>query len=294
LAGYNKDMSVKKGLGKGFDSLVPVGVDVSGVAAPVNEKIHHLSIDIVKPKSNQPRQQFNEQLLRQLAQSIKEQGILQPIIVTRIEHNSYSIVAGERRWRAAQLAGLDVIPAIIKQVDELKHLELALLENIQRTDLNAIETAVSINRLHKEFQQSYEDIASRLGKAYTTVVNTSRLLQLPENMQQAIISGEISEGHGRSLLALTRSPELQALLFSRIKSHKMSVRQAEEFVVKARQSGHKGSPAKPVKTTSDVEEKLAAKFGVSVKVTKNKNKGKIILNYTTARQYQDLINKLNG
>lgn len=285
-------MSTKKGLGKGFDSLVPTGVNLGSVTLPKNEKIHHLAVDIVKPKSNQPRQNFDEQLLKQLAQSIKEQGILQPIIVTEVEHNSYSIIAGERRWRAAQLAGLNVVPAIIKQVDELEHLELALLENVQRSDLNAIETANSISRLHKEFQQSYEQIAARLGKAYTTVVNATRLLQLPQPMQQAIASGKITEGHGRALLALSSQPKAQQKLFNDIVSKKLSVRQAEELAVKAKGKSLKNTTATAKST--EVEELISKNLGVKVKVGKSKNKGSITLSYTNATQYQSLINKLKS
>jgi ParB family chromosome partitioning protein len=287
-------MAIKKGLGRGFDSLVPGGTNLEAVITPKNEKIHNLAIDIVKPKSNQPRRNFDEQLLQQLAQSIKEQGILQPIVVTETEHNIYSIIAGERRWRAANLAGLNTIPAIIKKVDELQHLELALLENVQRSDLNAIETALTINRLHNEFQQSYEQIAIRLGKAYTTVVNTSRLLSLPKNIQESIASGNISEGHGRALLSLTSQPTAQLKLYNLIISNKLSVRQAEEHASKLKNKKNGKDTKKVTTVLSSLEQSLSTKFGVQVKVSKSTKKGTIILKYSSNKDYQTIINKLKS
>lgn len=287
-------MSAKKGLGKGLDSLIPVGASVDVVTTAKNEKVHNLAVDIVKPRANQPRQSFDDKLLNQLAKSIEEQGILQPIVVTEVEQNVYSIVAGERRWRAAQLAGLEHVPAIIKQVDELEHLQLALLENVQRADLNALETAIAIDRLHKEHQQSYEDIAVQLGKAYTTVVNLVRLLQLPEEAKQALVDGTISEGHGRALLSLAKYGDVQQKLFKEIISKKLSVRQAEAFAVEYKNS-LKINATKPkvqeVKT-EDVSKVLSAKFGVNVKVSRSKTKGKITITYKTKKEYENLLNKL--
>lgn len=287
-------MSVKKGLGRGFDSLVPQGTSVDSVVTPKNDKIHHLAIDVVRPKSDQPRQHFDEQLLSQLALSIQEQGILQPIVVTELEHNLYSIVAGERRWRAAQLAGLEHIPAIIKQVDELQHLELALLENVQRSDLNAIETAKTIQRLHHEYQQSYEDIAKRLGKAYTTVVNAVRLLQLPDAMQQALMRGDITEGHGRALLSLAKHPNAQAVLFTAITSKKLSVRQAEALAANAKLDAEKVKKQSGTSTQSvtELSKALTNHLGVSVMVPKSQKKGKITINYTSEEEFDRIIRYL--
>ena len=287
-------MAIKKGLGKGFDSLVPVGTNLDSTITPASEKIHNLAIDIVKPKKNQPRRNFDEQLLYQLAQSIKEQGILQPIVVTENEHNIYTIIAGERRWRAANLAGLNTIPSIIKKVDELQHLELALLENVQRSDLNAIETALTINRLHNEFQQSYEQIAIRLGKAYTTVVNTSRLLSLPKLMQESIASGAISEGHGRALLSLSNQPKAQLKLFNLILSHKLSVRQAEEQAGKLKTNKLSKNKSDVNSVSTGLEQTLSKKLGLQVKVSKSTNKGSIVLKYNSNKSYQAIINKLQS
>jgi ParB family chromosome partitioning protein len=287
----------KKGLGKGFDSLIPNATTIDSVTTPVSEKIHSLAIDVVLPKSGQPRQVFNDSELQQLAISIEEQGVLQPIIVTEVEHNLYSIIAGERRWRASKIAGRTHIPAIIKKVNELEHLELALLENVQRSDLNAIETAKSIERLHNEFGQSYEDIALRLGKGYTTIVNAVRLLQLPKDIQESLMSGEISEGHGRALLALAKHPNAQRLLFKDIVTKKLSVRQAEAFAAVAKSNAEQG---RNIKTTNikthkqnKISETLSKNLGVKVDVPNSKSKGKITINYTSPAEYEKILKILN-
>ena len=280
-------MSQHKGLGRGFDMLVPTGASVDQVTTPTQDKVHHLAVDIVQPKSNQPRQTFNQQLLEQLAQSIREQGILQPIIVVEVEHNKYAIIAGERRWRAAQLAGLNKVPAIIRAVDELEHLELSLLENVQRQDLNPMETAQTIHRLHHEFEQSYEDIAKRLGKAYTTVVNAIRLLQLPKHMQESIMSGQITEGHARALLALTKDPVSQEALFQKIRQQHLSVRQAEAFV-----QAHKNneSTTKADKSPKAIKhDDLSKKYKLPVRVKKSAKGGTITFSANTKKKLDKLI-----
>ena len=288
---------MKKGLGRGFDSLVPQGTNVDGVLTPKTEKIHQLAIDIVRPKPNQPRQYFDEQLLDQLAISIKEQGVLQPIVVAEVEHNLYSIIAGERRWRAAQLAGLNTIPAIIKEVDALQHLELSLLENIQRSDLNAIETANTIQRLHNEYHQTYESIALHLGKAYTTVINAVRLLQLPQAMQQAVVQGEITEGHARTLLSLAKHPEAQDILFKDIISKKLSVRQAETLAARAKLAAlqERDRPSQQtVATNQAVSTRLSTHLGVTVHVPKSKAKGTIKLSYASEKEFDRIVRRLES
>lgn len=290
-------MAMKKGLGRGFDSLVPQGTNVDGVLTPKTEKIHQLAIDIVRPKPNQPRQYFDEQLLDQLAISIKEQGVLQPIVVAEVEHNLYSIIAGERRWRAAQLAGLNTIPAIIKEVDALQHLELSLLENIQRSDLNAIETANTIQRLHNEYHQTYESIALHLGKAYTTVINAVRLLQLPQAMQQAVVQGEITEGHARTLLSLAKHPEAQDILFKDIISKKLSVRQAETLAARAKLAAlqERDRPSQQtVATNQAVSTRLSTHLGVTVHVPKSKAKGTIKLSYASEKEFDRIVRRLES
>lgn len=290
-------MATKKGLGRGFDSLVPQGTNIDGVMTSKSEKIHQLAIDVVRPTADQPRQHFDEQLLDQLAISIKEQGILQPIVVAEVEHNLYSIIAGERRWRAAQLAGLTTVPAIIKEVDALQHLELSLLENIQRSDLNAIETAKTIQRLHEEYHQSYESIAQHLGKAYTTVINAVRLLQLPQEMQQAVMRGEITEGHARTLLSLTKYPKAQKILFKDILAKKLSVRQAEALATKAKLAAAQEGTSPLRQYAADnatVSKQLSEHLGVTVHVPKSKTKGTIKLSYSSEKEFDRIVRHLES
>ena len=293
-------MSKLKGLGTNFESLVPKGVNIDLVATDSEHIIHMLPLLSIQPRTDQPRKSFNELELEKLAQSIKQQGILQPIIVTNNEQNSYTIIAGERRWRAANIVGLSTIPAIIKKVNDLEHFQLAILENVQRQDLSAIEFAISINKLHKEYQQSYEDIAKNLGKAYTTVVNTARLLKLPVVMQESIANGTISEGHGRALLSLESNPDKQQKLFVEILKNHLSVR-ATEDLAKSLKSSKSGSVDNNSTNNKDntvnmksLESEIAKKYGlkkVQIKKTKT-GKGYIKIDFTNNKQLDYLIEKL--
>lgn len=291
-------MSKLKGLGTNFESLVPVGVDVDIVVSAPEHKIHKLALDAVKPKQNQPRQYFNQAELEKLAHSIKQQGILQPIIVTGNEQNSYTIIAGERRWRASKLAGAESIPAIIKNVNELEHLQLAVLENVQRADLSPLELAKSIQKLHGEYQQSYEDIASSLGKAYTTIVNLVRLLQLPEVMQESLANGSISEGHGRSLLALSKVPDLQKKLYLQILAKNLSVRQTETIASNYK-NGKQGSVSKlsikPTQKLTINTNVIAKKIGAKkIELKPGKKGGKIVISYANDVDLAKIDQALNS
>ncbi len=278
-------MSKLKGLGTNFETLVPVGVDVDIVVSAPEHKIHKLALDAVKPKQDQPRQYFNQAELEKLAHSIKQQGILQPIIVTGNEQNSYTIIAGERRWRASKLAGAESIPAIIKNVNELEHLQLAVLENVQRADLSPLELASSIQKLHGEYQQSYEDIASSLGKAYTTIVNLVRLLQLPEVMQESLSNGTISEGHGRSLLALSKIPDLQTKLYLQILAKNLSVRQTEALASSYKNGKQNVVPKPAIKQSHKLSLNtvvIAKKIGAKkIELKPGKKGGKIVISYAS-------------
>ena len=224
----------QKGLGRGFDVLMPGGVDSSLLEEDKN-RVQKLFVSDISPNPDQPRKHFDLEALEQLAESIKQHGVLQPLIVTPSQRGGYRIIAGERRWRAAKLAKLNRIPAVVRTSEELEALEIALVENIQRVDLSPLEQAVSIQRLHDQFSQSYEVIAGRLGKAPSTVVNIVRLLQLPPAAQAALREERISEGHARSLLALKDYPQQQEELLLLIQKNKWSVRQAEAFVTATKQ-----------------------------------------------------------
>ena len=288
---------VQKGLGKGFDALVPVGLSVATVTAAAGDKVHKLAVDVVVPKQDQPRQYFDESTLDQLAQSIREHGILQPLVVVQIEPNLYSIIAGERRWRAAQLAGLTEVPAIVRSADEHQQLELALLENVQRSDLTPLEQALTIYRLHTQFNQSYEDIALRLGKAYTTVVNSVRLLSLPTEMQESLSVGTITEGHARALLSLQKYPMAQKKLFAQIVSKGLSVRQAEQFVVQVKQGDAQAKkPANTKTATIPATVKLLEKrLGTKVSVQQSaKGSGKLSIRYTSDDERDRIVKQILG
>lgn len=288
-------MANNKGLGKGFDELIPMGVNISDITASPNERIHKLAIDIVVPKDDQPRQYFDEEAMRELAQSIESHGVLQPIIVSQVEPNSYSIIAGERRWRASQIAGLKDIPAIIRTSSEHESLELALLENVQRADLTAIELALTIQRLHTQFNQEYETIAKRLGKARTTINNIVRLLGLPPVMQKALAEGNISEGHARSLLSLQQFPESQKELFNKILKLHISVREAEQFVVKVKKA--KNDTPKKIETpklVNDIQiDKLQKRLGTKIILRHSvRGSGKLIINYKNEIALSNVIKQI--
>lgn len=291
----------KKGLGRGFDMLVPVGLDISQVSATPEERIHKLAIDIVKPRADQPRKYFDETTLTQLANSISEHGIMQPIVVVEIEQNMYAIIAGERRWRAAKQAGLSEVPVVVRTASQLQQIELSLLENVQRENLTPLETAVSIERLHKEFGQSYEQIAKSLGKAPTTIVNIVRLLALPADMQAALTKGQISEGHARSLLSLSKQPSEQKVLFKQILLHGWNVRQAESFAAAAKKMDIKStsdmadSPAKKVPALTDAKltKQIEARIKAPIKIQHTTKGGRLVISFTSAEDLQRIVDQIS-
>ncbi|HEY5442646.1 MAG TPA: ParB/RepB/Spo0J family partition protein, partial [Candidatus Saccharimonadales bacterium] len=220
----------KRGLGRGFGALISDDFDKS-LLLTSEDRIEKIPLKQLQPSPYQPRQHFDETALKELAASIKTHGIIQPLVVTPAKGSGYNLVAGERRWRAASLAGLETVPAIIRERQELEQLEIALIENVQRVDLSPLEQALSIERLHEQFSLSYDDIAGRLGKATSTVHNTIRLLRLPEAARAALAAGKISEGHARAILALKGDTERQTYLLKTIQAQHWSVRQAERFVL---------------------------------------------------------------
>lgn len=282
----------QKGLGKGLDALFS-GADMSRIGIP-KEEVVQIEIGQIVPSPDQPRRHFDENSLKELAASINEFGILQPLVVTRLEQNKYSIIAGERRWRASSIAGLKTVPCIVRSVTDLEKLELALIENVQREDLSPLEQAASVQRLHDQFSMSYEAISKKLGKAYSTIANLVRLLGLPENMQLALRESHISEGHARTLLSLQADKSNQQALFDLILTKHLSVRQAEQFVVATRDK-------KPTKekilsrTVNETNETktLSKHLGVKVQVAYMAKGGKITLRFTTEEEYKDLVNRLN-
>ncbi|MBI1857250.1 ParB/RepB/Spo0J family partition protein [Candidatus Saccharibacteria bacterium] len=282
------------GLGKGLDALIPKDFD-STVLLDKKERIQNVSVSEIQPTIDQPRRQFDETALNELAASIARYGILQPLIVTPSKDGVYHIIAGERRWRAAKKAGLKQLPVIIRSSKELERLEIALIENVQRVDLSPIEQAVSIERLHQQFNIGYSDIAERLGKATTTVNNIVRLLQLPEAARKALEAKRITEGHARSILALKNNPERQHRLLELIEGQGWSVRQAEQFVTAHKQGADTIAKAK-AKTTSQTPEtkNLTKKLGYPVSLRRTARGGRLEIHFKNDQELSRLIDNLGA
>jgi ParB family transcriptional regulator, chromosome partitioning protein len=218
----------KSGLGKGFGSLLPDDFDRS-VLLDKKDRVQMINVDEIKPNPGQPRKHFDEDEIEGLSKSIKRYGILQPLVVTP-EDDGYIIVAGERRFRAAKGAKLKTLPVLVRTSAELERLEIGLIENVQRVDLSPLEQAASIAKLHEQFNLTYDEIAKRLGKGSSTITNIVRLLNLPENAQEALKARKISEGHARAILALKGDEAGQQELLDGVIKLKWSVRQAEQYV----------------------------------------------------------------
>lgn len=303
-------MAVKKGgLGKGLDSLIPSGTPknkksvteekqpvkvVEKVVEKIVEKPVELKMKIteVEPNREQPRKNFDEDALLELAESIKQFGILQPLLVQKRD-DYYEIIAGERRWRAAKLAGLKEVPVIIKDFSDQEVVEIALIENIQREDLNAIEEAVAYKRLMEEFHLKQDEIAERVSKSRTAVTNAMRLLKLDDRVQDMLVQDMISPGHARTLLGID-DKEQQYNLAMRIFDEKLSVRDTEK-IVKELQKPKKEEKKKEVDTQMKViyqqlEERIKSIVGTKVSIQhKNKNKGKIEIEYYSQEELERLI-----
>ncbi len=282
-------MPRQTGLGRGFDTLIPKEIDAA-LLQEDSARIQKLLITDVFPNTDQPRRSFDEQLLHELAESIREHGVLQPIIVVQKDDRTYRIVAGERRWRAATLADLDRVPAIVRTLDELRELELALVENVQRVDLNPLEQALSIARLQQQFSMTNADIAKKLGKAETTIINIVRLLQLPDEARQALQDGKITEGHARQVVALKNDPELQAQLLSNIMKYGWSVRQAEQFVVASKNGAKSATEAKKsLVTSTPATKKLSTFVGAPVRIKRTAKGGQLMIGFKDDADMERII-----
>jgi ParB family chromosome partitioning protein len=269
----------KRGLGRGFDALISDDFDKS-LLLTSDDRVEKLPIQQLQASPYQPRRHFDDTALQELAESIKRHGIVQPLVVTPVKNGKYTLIAGERRWRAAGLANLDTVPAIIRDREELEQLELALIENVQRVDLGPLEQALSIERLHEQFNLSYDDIAKRLGKAPSTVNNTVRLLGLPAKARDALSKGVISEGHARAILALKGDATRQDYLLDSIQTHGWSVRQAERFVASVKQGIKEKTKAhERVQTETPATKALSKKLGTPVQVRRTARGGKLEITF---------------
>ena len=272
-------------LGRGLDFLLSK-VEPRGE----ENEILHLQLDEVHPNKAQPRREFNEQPLNELMDSISQNGILQPVIV-RADENGYEIIAGERRWRAACLLELDTIPAIVRQADDAKTLELALVENLQREDLNPIEQARAYKALIDQFDLTQEQLAQRIGKTRSSIANTIRLLDLAQEVQDFVSRGTLSMGHARAILALSKPAE-QIRLARKVIDRGLSVRQVEQIVSAALAEAPLKHKAEKSASSRDLEDRLREVLGTRVTIQEGKKRGKIIIDYFSIDDFQRIFDKL--
>ena len=282
-------MAKLKGLGRGLDSLLASG-DAGG-----DDKLTTLDITQIRPGRYQPRRVMGEDELRELAESIRAQGLIQPVIVRELGLSDYELIAGERRWRACQLAGLSEIPAVIKAVNDEAALAMGIIENIQRADLNPVEEAQGYKRLVDEFGLTHENLAQAVGKSRSAISNSLRLLGLPEQIQQHINQGLLEMGHARALITLPVLAQLQ-LAETAIReawSVREMERQAQAWQANAPLSAQKASKA----VDADVlrlQDAIADKLGLAVKIQANQQqKGKLVLHFNNAEEFQQMLNALN-
>lgn len=293
------------GLGRGLNSLIPqkdnkekenyfsANTFVARPLVPAGEEnsIHEVLASEVVSNKYQPRLRFAEKSLQELADSIKEHGILQPLVVVRKESGGYELIAGERRLRAAKIAGLTKVPVIIRKADELQKLELALIENIQRADLNPIESALSYQKLNDEFGLTHEEIAKRMGKSRPVVSNAIRLLSLPEEIKQALTDGTITEGHAKVLMEI-KDEATRSALFQQVLQQKLTISDTSQEVKKVAVVPHTRKVSRDPNFMA-FEEELREKLGTKVSIRRRgKNGGEIVIEYYGEEEFKDLIEKL--
>ena len=280
-------MARKSGLGRGLNALIPGG------EAPPPSGVVNIPVNRIVPNPRQPRAHFDTSELDDLSASILEYGIIQPVIVSFDDSSSqYTLIAGERRWMAAQQAGLESIPAIIRDVNDQQRIELALIENVQRSDLSPLEAAEAYRQLSEEFGLSHEQISQQVGKSRVTISNTLRLLKLPPDVKKALSAEQITEGHARALLALP-NPDAQSAALQIIRAKELSVRQTEELVRKLtgeKQITHTALTQSP--ESRALEEQLRTRLGTKVKLNQRQNGGTIVIHYYSTEELSALMDLL--
>ncbi len=281
----------KRGLGRNLSALLS-SVQTAIPAKNDNNTLRYLPIEILQPGKYQPRKDMHAESLQELADSIRAQGILQPIVVRTIANNGYEIIAGERRWRAAQLATLAEVPVIIREVPDEAAVAIALIENIQRENLNPIEEAVALDRLSQEFQLTHQQVADAVGKSRTTVTNLLRLMQLQTEVKQMLAKGQLDMGHARALLTLPSNDQLQ--IARMVVTKGLSVREAEKLVRKtqtAKTKSDTGHPADP--NIRALQKTLSDKLGAVVRLQHDqRGKGQLIIHYNNLDELDGLLNHL--
>lgn len=280
----------KRGLGRGLDALL--GAESKRQATPetpVKESVlDEVPVEWIKPGKYQPRKTMDDEPLQELAASIQAQGVMQPIVLRSIGENRYEIIAGERRWRATQLAGLDKIPAVIKDVNDEAAVAMSLIENIQREDLNPMEEALALQRLIEEFDLTHQQVADAVGKSRTAVTNFLRLMNLAPEVAQMLAHGDIEMGHARALLSLTF--EQQGSVAREIAANHLNVRQAEALVRKLLSGKKKPTTAKVDADTRGLENRLATRLGQKVNIQHSaRGKGKLVISYNSLEELDGIL-----
>jgi len=290
----------RKALGRGLDSLLPSRSATTAIAMPqVREASpNEVLIDSIDPNPYQTRRRINEQALDELAESIRASGVVQPVVLRAAANGRFQIVAGERRWLASKRAGRNTIPAIVRQISNEQAMEITIIENLQREDLNPIEQAHAFERLSREFGLTQEQIATRTGKDRASIANFIRLLKLPEEVQSAMEEGALSFGHGKVLLALTGFPEHLIKATLEITQRQLSVRQTEELVARLLNPQSAAPAEKQVRridpNVREAQRKMEQALGVKVEIRDRNNKGKIILKYGSLDDFDRILEALAG
>lgn len=282
--------NTNRGLGRGFDSLLPTGIIDPQFdrtkSTPAGDVVQALDVNNILPNPHQPREAFEPGAMRQLANSISMHGVLQPIIVTQKSANQYELIAGERRLRASKIANLTTIPAIVRSLDDQAKLEIALIENLQRADLNPLEMATAYRKLLDQFNVTVRELANRIGRDHATIVNSMRLLGLPPEVKRSLVDGIISEGHARTILTLT-DPIKQALLLHTIVSRHLNVRQAEEFARGLREQTDSIKKAQArISKTNALTDELSGYLGAKVTMIPRAKGGRITIEYFSEDELQ--------
>jgi ParB family chromosome partitioning protein len=290
----------RKALGRGLDSLLPSRPSITPIAMPAAQaaaSAQEIPIDSIDPNPYQTRRRINETALEELAESIRASGVIQPVILRPIANGRFQLVAGERRWHASKRAGKTTIPAIVRQISNEQAMEITIIENLQREDLNPMEQARAFERLSREFSLTQEQIAARTGKDRASIANFIRLLKLPEDVQNALEAGALSFGHGKVLLTLAGFPEHMERAAREIIEKQLSVRQTEELVARllnpqvAQQKQEK--PAVPVDpNVREAQRSLESSLGVKVEIHDRNGKGKIILKYGSLEDFDRIVEAL--
>ena len=285
-------MARRPGLGQGLGALIP-GDDAQGQNRQTSSGIAQIPIEDISPNPHQPRIEMDEDTIRELAESIREYGIIQPLIVSKeTGQDGYILIAGERRWKAAKTVGLSMVPAIIREVSEQGQLEIALIENLQREDLTPLETAGAYQQLAENFALTHEQIAARVGKSRTSVTNTLRLLNLPDQVKNSLAEGLITEGHARALLGLS-SAQAQRAALSTVLNLGLNVRQTESLVKKL--NGDRLPPRlkpQPSPEVKALEDRLRQHFGTKVNLQDRKNGGSLVIYYYSDEELNAILDKI--